>query len=194
MTNVKDSWEKFLNPATLRGNLLMISLFIAAFEMFKDSVIEKPESFFSHCWNKNGFVVSERYKSEVLSKSKSRPYASLLWFREVGAINDVDLQAFDRIRKHRNEVTHELADFLANADRHFDITQFQALVELLSKIEDWWFLNIELATDPEMLPDGAKPEDVIPGVLMNLRLMLEIALGDEAEASYYYEAFKKGST
>jgi hypothetical protein len=68
------------------------------------------------------------------------------------------------------------------------------LIELLSKIENWWFMNMELAIDPEILPDGADPKDVIPASLMYLRLMLEIALTDESEASYYYEAFKKGGT
>ncbi len=53
---------------------------------------------------------------------------------------------------------------------------------------------MELAIDPEILPDGADPKDVIPASLMYLRLMLEIALTDESEASYYYEAFKKGGT
>jgi hypothetical protein len=194
MKSVKDSWEKFLHPGTLRANLLLISLFIAAFEMFKDSVIQKPESFFCDGFNKDGLIISETYRNEVLSKSKSRLHASLLWFQEMGAIDDADLEAFDHIRKHRNEVTHELSDFLANADRNFDITKFQALIELLSKIENWWFMNMELAIDPEILPDGADPKDVIPASLMYLRLMLEIALTDESEASYYYEAFKKGGT
>ena len=194
MKSTKDSWEKFLHPGTLRGNLLMISLFIAAFEMFKDSVIEKPESFFCHGFNKNGLIISETYRNEVLSKSKSCLYASLLWFRENGAINEADLQIFDDIRKHRNEVTHEISDFLANPERNFDVTKFQALVELFSKIEHWWFLNFELAIDPDILSDGASPEDVIPGVLINLRLMLDIVLGDESEASYYYDALKKGGT
>jgi hypothetical protein len=92
MKSVKDSWEKFLHPGTLRANLLLISLFIAAFEMFKDSVIQKPESFFCDGFNKDGLIISETYRNEVLSKSKSRLHASLLWFQEMGAIDDADLR------------------------------------------------------------------------------------------------------
>jgi hypothetical protein len=194
MKDVNSSWEKLLHPGTLRGNLLVISLFITAFEIFKERVIEKPETFFSSDFNKDGLIVSEKYKTEVLSRSKSRLHASLLWFKEMGAIDDSDIEAFNKIRKHRNEVTHELIDFLANANRNFDHMKFQALVDLLVKIEKWWFLNFEAAIDPDMLPEGTDPEDVIPGTIMSLQLMLSIALGAEPEEGYYYNAFKKMST
>jgi hypothetical protein len=194
MKESEASWEKFLHPETLRANLLAISLFVAAFEMFKNLVIEKPETFFSNGFDKNGLALTETYRTEVLSRSKSRLHASVLWFREMGAINDADIQTFDAIRRHRNEVTHDLIHFLADANRNFDNTKFQALVDLLLKIEKWWFINFEAAIDPDMLPDGANPEDVIPGSIMSLQLMLDIALGNEPEEGYYYNAFKKMRT
>jgi hypothetical protein len=186
-----NSWEKFLHPETLRANLLAISLFVAAFEKFKECVIEKPEAFFCDGFNKNGFIISERYKTEVLPRSKSPLHASLLWFKEMGAIDDSDIQAFDEIKSHRNEVIHELMDFLVDANRNFDPAKFKALVDLFGKIEKWWLINFEMAIDPEFLPDGATPEDVIPGVLMSLQLMLDIASGNEPQEGYYYKALKE---
>ncbi|MBI2784635.1 MAG: hypothetical protein HYX64_11345 [Gammaproteobacteria bacterium] len=179
MTDTKSSWEKFLHPETLRGNLIAIALFISAFEMFKDRVIEKPETFFSNGFDQNGLIVDEKYKTEVLSKSKSRLYASLLWFKEMEAIDDKDIESFDIIRKYRNEVTHELTDFLSNANRNLDPTAFQRLIALLSKIEKWWLINFEMAINPEMLPDSVNVDDVIPGPIWSLQLMLDIALGNE---------------
>jgi len=194
MTNTKSSWEKFLHPETLRGNLIAIALFISAFEMFKDRVIEKPETFFSNGFDQNGLIVDEKYKTEVLSKSKSRLYASLLWFKEMEAIDDEDIESFDIIRKHRNEVTHELTDFLSNANRNLDPTAFQRLIALLSKIEKWWLINFEMAINPEMVPESVNVDDVIPGPMWSLQLMLDIALGNEPEEGYYYNAFKEKRT
>jgi hypothetical protein len=194
MTDTKSSWETFLHPETLRGNLIAIALFISAFEMFKDRVIEKPETFFSNGFDQNGLIVDEKYKTEVLSKSKSRLYASLLWFKEMEAIDDEDIESFDIIRKHRNEVTHELTDFLSNANRNLDPTAFQRLIALLSKIEKWWLINFEMAINPEMVPESVNVDDVIPGPIWSLQLMLDIALGNEPEEGYYYNAFKEKRT
>lgn len=190
MTDLHDSWEKLLNPAVLRANLIHTSLFIAAFEMFKARVIEKPETFFSTGFDQNGVIVSDKYKSQVLSRSKSELYASLLWLKEMKAIEDSDMESFDAIRQHRNELAHELLEFLSDAKREVDIGKFEDLVGLLTKIEKWWFVNFELAIDPEIMPEGADVDDVIPGPMLILKLMLDIALGSEPEEGYYYNAYR----
>jgi len=174
--------------------LIAVALFISAFEMFKRRVIEKPETFFTNGFDQNGLIINERYKIEVLSKSKSRLYASLLWFKEMGAIDDIDMQAFDTIRKHRNEVVHELMDFLSNPKHNLNPNIFQSLVTLLAKIERWWLLNFEMEINPDIVPDSVNVEDVIPGPIWSLQLMLDIALGNEPEEGYYYNALKKKHT
>ena len=84
--------------------------------------------------------------------------------------------------------------FLADADRNFDATKFRDLVELLTKIEKWWLINFEASIDPEILPKGSDTDNVIPGAIWSLQLMLDIALGNEPEEGYYYNAFKAKST
>jgi len=194
MTDTNDSWKKFLHPETLRGNLIAISLFIAAFEMFKDRVIEKPEIYFSTGFDQNGLILDDKYKTEVLARSRSKLYASLLWFKEMTAIDQSDMSLFDSIRQYRNEVTHEPMEFLGNSKRNFDASKFQELISLLEKIERWWFINFEAAIDPDMLPEGTNPDEVIPGPIWSLQLMLDIALGNEPEEGYYYRAFYENKT
>ena len=189
MNTTEKSWEKFLHPGTLRTNLIAISLFITAFETFKARVIEKPETFFSDGFDEHGLTLGEAYRSEVLSKSKSKLYASLLWLKEQGGIDQSDLEAFDSIRIHRNELTHDPLPFLANHERDFDISKFQTLIALLAKIEKWWVVYFELTINPEILPDGADPDEIIPGPVWSLQLLLDIALGNEPEEGYYYNAF-----
>ena len=194
MTDAHDSWEKFLNPKVLKGNLISISIFIAAYEMFKDAVIEKPEVFFSNGFDQNGLIMDEKYKTDVLSLSKNKLYASLLWFKEMEAINQSDIDAFDSIRKHRNEVAHELMDFLANSKRNFNASIFKELINLLKKIETWWFINFEAGINPDILPEGTDPSEVASGPIWSLQLMLDIALGNEPEEGYYHKAYNENKT
>jgi len=189
MTDTDKSWEKFLHPETLRTNLISISLFITAFEIFKARVIEKPETFFCNGYDENGPIISSKYTSDVLSKNKSKLYASLLWLKEMDAIEQSDIDLFDSIRKHRNEVAHEPLEFIALHTRDFDISKFQSLIALLRKIEVWWLINFEVAIDPDMLPEGADTNGIIPGPIWSLQLMLDIALGNEPEEGYYYNSF-----
>jgi len=189
MSPTDKSWGKFLHPETLRTNLIAISLFITAYETFKARVIEKPATFFCDGFDEHGPILGESYRSEVLSKNKSKLYASLLWIKEQGGVDQSDIDVFDSIRIHRNELAHEPLAFLANHGRDLDTSTFQLLVALLTKIEKWWVVYFELAINPEMLPDGANPDEIIPGPIWSLQLLLDVALGNEPEEGYYYRAF-----
>ena len=190
MATANEPWEKFLHPKTLKANLLAISLFITAFENFKENVISKPVTFFCNGFNENGYITDKKYEADVLILSKSKLYATLLWLKGLGAIDQSDIAKFDEIRKHRNEVAHETMAFLADADRNFDATKFRDLVQLLTKIEKWWLINFEASINPEIFPDGADTDNVIPGAIWSLQLMLDIALGNESEEGYYFNAYK----
>lgn len=162
--------------------------------MFKDIIIEKPKTFFSNGFNQDGLILSDSYKTEVLSKSKSPLYASLLWFKDIGAIEEEDIEIFNAIKKHRNEVTHELIGFVSDSKKEFDTEQFKNLIDLLSKIEKWWLINFEIAINPDMMPEDANIDEVIPGPIWTLQLMLDISLGGEPEEGYYYNAFNQKNT
>lgn len=190
MSATDETWKKFLHPETLRMNLIAVSLFITVFEMFKDRVTEKPETFFSEGFDEHGhLVLGESYRTEVLSKNRSRFYASLLWVKEQGGIDQDDLEAFDVIRKYRNELAHEPLAFVASSERNFDATKFKLLTSLFCKIEKWWVIYFELPVNPEMLPEGAGPEEIIPGPVWSLQLLLDIALCNEQEEGFYYNVF-----
>ena len=191
MTNSTESWEKFLHPDTLKSNLLAISLFITAFENFKESVISKPISFFCNGFDENGYIVDKEYETAVLSLAKNKLSATLLWLKELEAIDHSDIAKFNDIRNHRNEVAHETMAFLADADRDFDVTKFHDLIELFKKIETWWLIYFEASINPDLLPEGTDPNEVVSSSIWSLQLMLDIALGNEPEAGYYLKAFKE---
>lgn len=179
MGQANESWKKLLNPEVLRGNLLGISLFITAYEVFKAAVVDKPRVFFTCGFDESGPILGDGYKAQVLAKSSNTLRASLLWFQELGAIDEADVAIVDDVRLHRNEVVHKPFEFLSDPKHELDGGKIELLINLLQKIETWWFAEFELAVNPGALPEGADPATVIPGSVFTLALLLDIALCNE---------------
>lgn len=185
------SWERFLNPESLRANLIVGSLFITAFEMLKDSMIDHIKSFFSTGFNQSGLIIGEKYKTEVLSLNRSPLYASMEWLKKMSVIDDNDIKEFEKIKKCRNELAHEFANYLSTGPVIDPLPIFPSMIELLSKIEKWWIINVEIPTNPDMDGKEIEEEDIIPGPIMTMRLLIDIALGSEEESKYYFNEFMK---
>lgn len=186
---VKASWERVLHPETLKTNIITASIFSMAFEMLKSSIIEKIEGFFTNGFNEDGMIVSPEYKEKVLSLNRSPLYASLKWLQDMGAIDDEDLERFEHIKRYRNTLAHEMLTF-ASSGVDFDVAEaFEEMVCLLRKVEIWWFENLEMAIDPDAYPDDLDLEQVIPGPVWSLQMLIDVALGPEEEARKYYDHF-----
>lgn len=186
---IKASWERALHPETLRANIITASIFSMAFEMLKSSIIEKIEGFFTNGFDESGANVCPEYKEKVLSLNKSRLYASLKWLQSMKAIDDKDLEVFEHIKRCRNTLAHEMLTF-ASSGVDFDVAKaFEEMIELLRKIEIWWFENLDMAIDPDAYPEDLDLEQVIPGPVWSLQMLIDVALGPEEEARKYYDHF-----
>ncbi len=186
---IKASWERVLHPETLKTNIITASIFSMAFEMLKSSIIEKIEGFYINGFDENGMIISPEYKEEVLSLNRSQLYASLKWLKDMDAINDEDLEKFEYIKRCRNTLAHEMLMFTSSGVE-FDVAEaFKEINSLLRKIEIWWFENLEMAIDPEAYPEDLDLEQVIPGPVWSLQMLIDIALGPESEARKYYDHF-----
>ena len=72
----------------------------------------------------------------------------------------------------------------------FEVAEaFGKLTSLLRKIEIWWFVNLEMSIDPDAYPEDLDPEQVIPGPIWSLQMLIDIALGPDEEAKKYYDQF-----
>ena len=190
----QQSWERFLNPTILRSNLIIGSLYIAAFEMLKSSIIERIRDFYTTGFNQSGLTISEKYKTEVLSLNSSPLYASLQWLQNMEIISKNDVNEFEEIKKCRNEIAHEFINFLSTSPTIDPLPLFPRTIALLSKIEKWWIVNVEIPTDPDLVGSDVGENSVIPGPIMTLQLLTDIALGSEEESKQYYKFMKeKGS-
>ena len=117
--------------------------------------------------------------------------ASLEWLKGHDAISNQDIDDFNSIRVCRNEVAHEMPKFLVGDSAVNFSRQFQLMVELLRKIEVWWIVNFEISISPEFCDAEVDENGIIPGPLMTLQIMLDIALGDPEKASAYYDELRK---
>jgi hypothetical protein len=190
---VNASWERALHPETLKTNIITASIFSMAFEMLKSSTIEKIEGFFTNGFDENGMIVSPEYKEKVLSLNRSPLYASLKWLQDMHAIDDKDLERFEHIKRCRNTLAHEMLTF-ASSGVDFDVAEaFEEMTGLLRKIEIWWFENLEMAIDPEAYPEDLDLEQLVPGSIWSIQMLIDVALGPEEEARKYYDYFVANS-
>lgn len=189
----KARWKRFLDPEVLRPNLILASIYIAAFEVLKNSIIERIRDFYVAGFDGKEWVISPEYKESVLSKDKSPTYASLKWLKASDAINDEDTEKFNKIKECRNLLVHEITKMLMEGLPPGFEDQFGEMVALIDKIERWWIINVEIPTNPDF--DGKYDEidenGIIPGPILSLRVLFDVALGSDESARFYINEFKK---
>ncbi|MGO4891840.1 hypothetical protein [Flavobacterium sp. W21_SRS_FM6] len=181
-----ESWQKLLHPKLLKRNLITASLYLSAYEVCKNSIIEKPKIFFS-----DGIVEEklnlEEYKKEVLSLAKSPLEATLLWFKSHGAIDDNDINGFKESRKLRNDIAHELPLYISESDRNIDQSAYESLLEVTHKVGVWWLINFELPINPDYDCQEIDENEIKTGTLIMLQMIMDIAYDNEPEEGYYYK-------
>ena len=178
MSTHEERWERFLDPDVVRPSLFMATMFITTFEILKNSIVDRIRDFYSIGWSEVGVTLSPEYKAKVLSRDKSPVYASLNWLHENQVINDDDLETFEKLKNTRNLVAHQLFDIVTGQAESNHTEQFQVLVDLLRKIEVWWVVNVELATDPDYADAEVDEGGIIPGAILSLQMLLEVVSGN----------------
>lgn len=181
----------YLHPEVMRPKLIAASVFIAAFESFKSLIIEDVKDYYIFPFEDPDEPSKQNYQNEVLSLNKSPLYASLEWLKESEAIVDADIEKFNRIKKTRNSLAHGLYDKIGGEDFP-DLTEdFTIMAELMHKIKVWWIVNVELSTDPYWADKEVDESGIQTGPVMMLKMLMDIALGDEKSSTFYYNEIKK---
>ena len=54
MTDYADNWERFLDPDVLRQSLFLATMFTTAFEILKNSIVDRVRDFYADGFDKNG--------------------------------------------------------------------------------------------------------------------------------------------
>jgi hypothetical protein len=191
---VRRSWEEFLNPEVTRPRLIAASIYIAGFEALRDSIIGRIRDFFCTGFDKSGDKIDPKYESDVLSRNRSPLYASLDWLKGMNAIDDRDLRTFDRVKACRNTLAHKLLSVLGSEGLPADFEQcFTNMLGLLRKIEVWWIANVEIPTNPDFDSTDIDEDGIVPGPVICMQLLMEVALGDDERSKFYYDEFRKST-
>ncbi|HLL90585.1 MAG TPA: hypothetical protein VK324_14890 [Tepidisphaeraceae bacterium] len=140
----------------------------------------------------DGETIGPQYETAVLRRNRSPLYASLDWLKENAVISDADIGAFNRVRTCRNVLAHRLLTCVGTDGMPPDFeSSFEEMVALLRKIQPWWIIDVELPTNPDFDDTEVDESGIIPGPVMGLQLLHDIAHGSPDRSRYYYEEFKK---
>jgi hypothetical protein len=169
-----ETTEKFLHllsKEVLKQSLAKAGLYALAYELLKNSIIERTRAFFTM----GGTKPDDEYKKQVLSKDANRLIASCLWLRENGAITEDEVAEFLQLREHRNYIVHELSSVLLDPTAQGDEAKLLRLFRLLSKIERWWVTEVEIAGDPDFDGQEINPSEVRSGSMEFVSYLIKVA-------------------
>lgn len=190
------AWEAFLSPDVVRSKLITGGMFLVGYETLIASITEHLVSFFANHWTAEGPQISEKYKKEVLGrdpKSKGdRLRGSIAWLRENDVISEDDETAIRTVTEARNRVAHELVGFVAGSKSLDYMEHFGTLQTLVEKIERWWIVNVELATDPDFDDVEVDPEQIVSGPSLMMQVLVQVALGTGEGAWEFHRGFTNG--
>ena len=186
--------NEFLSPASLREKLIQASVFIAVYENFKSSIVDNVKYFYCIGFEE-GKESFRGYEENVLSRVKSKNNrqikATLLWYKEHGAISDQDIERFKTMTDLRNVLGHELLGKLLEGLPENILDVYFDMIALFEKITKWWIREIEMPTDPTITPeqyDEIAWEGVTSVALEFIKMMTDIAFTGNEE---YLEQLKK---
>jgi hypothetical protein len=187
-----ERYENLLNPELLKPTLLSSSIFIAVFQSLRSAIVDDLRGLFVSGFDGEREIINSSYKEKVLSLDPSPVRASLLWFREAEAITASDIDSYNRARICRNKLAHELLSIVAAEGLPGDFEEcFEGMVGLIKRIGVWWAVNIEIPTNPDFDEVDVDPEEVVPGRLIGLQILCDVALGSDERSRFWYEGLKQ---
>lgn len=179
-------WKNIFDTEVLRGNINLIAMYIMVYELLEDTIISRPKDFYTiiefdeEAQKKYDKYVLSLYDKKAYPKINSKNkelIASLIWFKNSGAIDNNDIDIFSVCRSLRNEITHEmLTTITVGAEKLVD--QFCIMYGLFSKIEKWWILEIEVPISGNHNVEEIDHDGVMSGNMILLDIIIDILVNN----------------
>ena len=181
------SLQDILNKPKVRSKLLQASLFITAFEMLKNSVIDCVQDHFESGGGPNGKrKLSPAYNDEVLEPFKNKQggvdtfKACVQWLAYQAVIQNTDIDTILKIRRHRNEIAHQLPDMVFYYSRRVDLELFRELKSIFHRIEEYQArMDVEVTNAVEGRPPLPETAHIYSGPEIILELIAK-SVADES--------------
>jgi hypothetical protein len=143
----------------LTQSLAYAGFILVAFELVKSLIVNPIKVFYSDVTFGEGMPFKS-YEEDVLFRHKNEFEACLLYLRDfMEAIDSEDLLAIQNLRKHRNDLAHDLVNRL----HELEIENFARLLEKVNKALfklSNYRTNMEIGADPEFQNKGIDWETV----------------------------------
>lgn len=194
-------WKNILDTDVLRGNINLIAIYIMVYELLEDIIISRPKDLYTII--EFDEEAQKNYEKHVLSLYDKRafPYiktknktliASLIWFRNLGAIDENDINIFADARTLRNEITHEMLTTISVGTEKL-VEQFCIMHGLFCKIEKWWILEMEVPITGDYKVEEIDQEGVMSGNMILLDIIIDI-LANNSNVNFREACEKLGIT
>lgn len=187
-----DCWNNILDEEILKFNVNFSAMFVLNYECLKDYMISQLRDFYCDIKVECGELIckeSDSYKKNVRALNKNVEDASLEWYVRENIITHEEFDTYQRIRKRRNDITHELLKNLNKGYIEADAILFSKMLEIYAKIDKWWINEIEIPISGETIPDDYDRDGVCGGQAMVLDIINSIILGQKG--SEYKEILKE---
>ena len=148
-----------LTEEELTRSLAYAGFILVAFELVKSLIIKPIKFFYSNATFGDGMPF-KTFEEDVLFRHKNEFEACLLYLRDfMEAIDSDDLLAIQALRKHRNDLAHDLVNKLHN----MGIKSYAPLLEKANKVLfklSNYRTYMEIGADPEFQNTGIAWETV----------------------------------
>lgn len=141
------SEDEVTNALTYAGFILV------AFELVKSMIVNPIKAFYSNTTFGAGMPFKS-YEEDVLSRHKNHFEACLLYLRDfMEAIDSDDLLAIQELRKHRNDLDHNLPELLPEIKIEHYLLLLEKIDKALFKLSNYR-AYMEIGSDPEFQNQG----------------------------------------
>lgn len=194
VSRMANQWEDFLNPDVVRKRLATAGLYLVAHEMLVASIKEPVLEFFSSKWSSTkGWHFNDEYRREVLAldpKGKEDTFrGSIKWLEKMEVIDASDAMTFVELANARNIFAHELRSVISTGVMPDFEKLFPKIIDLVTKIDRWWIIHVEMAVDDQWANVEVDLQDVMPGTTLLLQVLEQVALGESEAAWALYQSF-----
>ena len=190
-----NKWINILDEDNLKPNVNFAAMFVLNFECLKDYIIDQIRDFYSDEidfeYGKILYHESKEYKDKVRILDKNIENASLKWLIEAGAITQEDFDYYQKIRRRRNDITHEFLKNLIEGFLEEDIDLFNKIISIYTKIDKWWINEIEIPIAREDVPSDYNRGNVCGNQAIVLSAINDIVL--ENKGVEYKELLRKNA-
>lgn len=179
---VESDWNKFFDSKEIKRNLIDSSLFLAFYEILKNTIVDRIADFFNNEFKNGKFVNSTKYNEQIIwrkIKGKQNIFSSsCLWLVENNVITFDDHNQINEIRLERDRIAHNLPKFLLESEYIIRKDLFNLMKDLTLKIDKWWIVEVDLTINQELIGQNIDTDKIVSGNDLILSYIFNIANTD----------------